>query len=488
VENFGILPRETVAGELRALDQQARAELRKFGVRFGAYNIYFPMLLKPAAADLLLLLWALKHGTAAGLNIADLPEPPRQGLTSVPVDVAYPPNFYRAAGFQICGPRAVRIDMLERLADLIRPLSSWKPTEANPNPPAGAVGRGGFKVQPEMMSIMGCSADELGNVLFSLGFRKERRPIQAKPVIAAGPVEAAAGEPSAEAEASAGEAAEVVSAENVSVEAAHADQTETTAIATSDESAPAQVSATDAEEAAAPPPVEAEAASLADAQPETVQAAGPSIGESVSTPSDVAASSEADAEAAIPADAAAPDEAGAEASAPEEPQFEEIWRPRRQGQGDERRAAHRRHDRPDRQGQNAPRDRGPRHGDRPTAATAAAAATTPPADKADQRPQGEQQRHGRRRDGDRRRDDQRRDDRPREGRPQEGRANEGRGRGDHRRDDHRKGGGGRPQSNAPRVQSASPRPQKDRAANADSPFAALMQLKEQLERRTQDQA
>jgi hypothetical protein len=33
-----------------------------------------------------------------------------------------------------------------------------------------------------MMSIMGCSADELGHVLFSLGFRKERRPLQVKPV------------------------------------------------------------------------------------------------------------------------------------------------------------------------------------------------------------------------------------------------------------------------------------------------------------------
>jgi hypothetical protein len=39
------------------------------------------------------------------------------------------------------------------------------------------------------------------------------------------------------------------------------------------------------------------------------------------------------------------------------------------------------------------------------------------------------------------------------------------------------------------VQTASPRPSKGQPANADSPFAALMQLKEQLERgTTQDQA
>ncbi|MEJ2117180.1 MAG: helicase-related protein, partial [Alphaproteobacteria bacterium] len=146
VENFGILPRETVSEEIRSLDQNARAELRKFGVRFGAYNIYFPALLKPAAADLVLLLWSLKHGPDHGMDTQNLPTPPRQGLTSVVIDVNLPEAFYRAAGFHICGPRAVRIDMLERLADLIRPLTSWKPSETRPEPPAGAVGRGGFKI------------------------------------------------------------------------------------------------------------------------------------------------------------------------------------------------------------------------------------------------------------------------------------------------------------------------------------------------------
>ncbi len=176
-ENFGILRREGVAEEIRTLDQEARSQLRKYGVRFGAHNIYFPLLLKPSAADLLLLLWALKHGAANGLDVRQMPEGPRQGLTSTHADPATPEAVYKAMGFQICGPRAVRIDMLERLADIIRPLISWKPTESQPNPPAGATGRGAFKVQPDMMSIMGCSADVLGGVLTSLGFQKERRVI-----------------------------------------------------------------------------------------------------------------------------------------------------------------------------------------------------------------------------------------------------------------------------------------------------------------------
>ena len=41
--------------------------------------------------------------------------------------------------------------------------------------PKGATGDGGFRATPDMMSILGCSADELGHVLKALGFWAERR-------------------------------------------------------------------------------------------------------------------------------------------------------------------------------------------------------------------------------------------------------------------------------------------------------------------------
>ena len=176
-ENFGVLRRDTVADEIRALDQTSRAQLRKYGVRFGAHNIYFPLLLKPAASELLALLWALKHGAEHGIDARQLPEGPRQGITSAPADPSIPEIFYRVIGFQICGGRAVRIDILERLADMIRALVSWKPTEDGATPPPGALGRGAFKATPDMMSIMGCSAEELAAVLSAIGFQRERRAI-----------------------------------------------------------------------------------------------------------------------------------------------------------------------------------------------------------------------------------------------------------------------------------------------------------------------
>jgi ATP-dependent RNA helicase SUPV3L1/SUV3 len=201
-ENFGVLQRESIAEEIRSLDQPARSQLRKYGVRFGAFNIYFPVMLKPASAELASILWILKRGAEHGLDIAAMPELPRAGLTSLAVPATAPEAFYRVAGFHVCGPRAVRVDMLERLADLIRPLLTWRLDAANPSaPPKGATGDGGFRATPEMMSILGCSADELGHVLKSLGFWAERKlvPPEVKP---SEPVEAPA--PAGDAAAAAG--------------------------------------------------------------------------------------------------------------------------------------------------------------------------------------------------------------------------------------------------------------------------------------------
>jgi ATP-dependent RNA helicase SUPV3L1/SUV3 len=177
-EGMGVLRREAVAEEMRSLDQPARAQLRGYGVRFGAFNIYFPALLKPAAIELSFALWLLKHGAQSGLDAANPPALPRPGLTSVPVDQALPEAFYHVAGFHPCGTRAVRIDILERLADQIRPLVAWRSDPANSSPPPkGATGDGGFRVTPDMMSILGCSSSGVGEILHRLGFRLERLPL-----------------------------------------------------------------------------------------------------------------------------------------------------------------------------------------------------------------------------------------------------------------------------------------------------------------------
>ncbi|MEL6278127.1 MAG: helicase-related protein, partial [Pseudomonadota bacterium] len=59
VENFGVIPRQHIAADIKALDQDARGLLRKNGVRFGQYSIFMPLLLKPAPTRFRLLLWGL---------------------------------------------------------------------------------------------------------------------------------------------------------------------------------------------------------------------------------------------------------------------------------------------------------------------------------------------------------------------------------------------------------------------------------------------
>jgi ATP-dependent RNA helicase SUPV3L1/SUV3 len=179
VESLGILPRDEVAEDVKSLSQEDRAGLRKHGVRFGAFHIFVPALLKPAATSLRLLLWVLGLEQKQQFDRSRLPEPPGQGLTSVPFDRSTPRGFYRVVGFRICGPRAVRIDMLERLGDLIRERVFWKPRFDGEQRPAGSIEGGGFTVITDMMSLVGCSGEEFSAILRSLGFRMLRRELTA---------------------------------------------------------------------------------------------------------------------------------------------------------------------------------------------------------------------------------------------------------------------------------------------------------------------
>ena len=217
VENLGILERRSVAEDVRALDQDARASLRKFGVRFGAYHIYIPILLKPAPSTLLVMMWALHNGGMEQEGITEIPSLSASGRTSIPVNEDISPLLYKSVGFGVYGKRAVRVDILERLADLIRPLLSWRPTEDAPTPPEGVVDRG-FTVTVAMTSLLGCAGEDFSAILKALGYRVERRKIEPEPA-----TEIAAQAPAVETEAKAEDAAEpseAVVAEAPVVEAA----------------------------------------------------------------------------------------------------------------------------------------------------------------------------------------------------------------------------------------------------------------------------
>jgi ATP-dependent RNA helicase SUPV3L1/SUV3 len=189
-EALGVLDRQKVAEEVKGLQQPERASLRKYGVRFGAYHIYVPALLKPAPRALAAQLFALAHdGAQKGLD--DLMHLAGSGRTSIPVNREIDAGLYRTAGYRVCGERAVRVDILERLADLIRPALSWR--EGTPGlKPAAAFPGGGFTVVNGMTSLIGASGEDFASILRSLGYRMEQRPKPVEPPPAPEPAPPAA--------------------------------------------------------------------------------------------------------------------------------------------------------------------------------------------------------------------------------------------------------------------------------------------------------
>jgi ATP-dependent RNA helicase SUPV3L1/SUV3 len=168
VENLGIIPRGQVADDVKALDQDARGALRKHGVRFGQFTIFMPLLLKPAPTRLRLVLWSLAK------DLQEFPEAPPPGLVTVPALAGMPEGFFAMSGYRAAGERAIRIDMLERLADMLRAEDS----------------RGGFEAKADMLSITGMTLEQFADLMAGLGYnaeKGEREKVKAPAEAAAAP-------------------------------------------------------------------------------------------------------------------------------------------------------------------------------------------------------------------------------------------------------------------------------------------------------------
>ncbi len=174
VEEMGVVDRREIADDIRGLDQDQRANLRRLGVRFGAYHIFIPALLKPAPAGLVSLLWAMNHDATAKEGRSQILAALASGRTSVAIDDAFEKTLYRLAGYRVLGGKAVRVDILERLADFIRPAMSWRHNpEKHQARPAGAWDGVGFMITPDMLSILGATHDDMADVLRGLGYKAE---------------------------------------------------------------------------------------------------------------------------------------------------------------------------------------------------------------------------------------------------------------------------------------------------------------------------
>jgi ATP-dependent RNA helicase SUPV3L1/SUV3 len=170
VRSLGVLEREPIKEKIRSLTQDDRGELRKQGVRFGAYYLFLPTLLKPAARALALQLWALRASGDAGELLRTLGPVASSGRTSLTFDKAIGKEGYRVAGYRACGERIVRVDVIERLAGMIRSaIAGEAPAGADAVPRQRPLK--GFVVSGAMTSLTGCAGEPFASILRSIGFR-----------------------------------------------------------------------------------------------------------------------------------------------------------------------------------------------------------------------------------------------------------------------------------------------------------------------------
>ncbi|ABD86120.1 helicase-related protein [Rhodopseudomonas palustris] len=516
IEALGVLERSKIAAEMKDLDQASRAVLRKYGVRFGAYHIYLPSLLKPAARSLASLLWVQKRDQVDLSALSGAQHLAGSGRTSFPVDKQLDRDAYRTLGYRQCGERAVRVDILERLADLIRPALSWRETSPGEKP-AGAFDGRGFIVTQAMTSLTGSAGEDFASILRALGYRMEKKPplppAPPKPVVVeTAPVEATDPEANptettvADQAAPDATVAETIVSETSATDAAIADPEHAAA---ADIGAAVQEAVTEAPpldpaltesagevpavaEPTAAPQIAAEVVSP-DAEAPAESASAETVSEAADTPTSDAPGSEAIATEAVavlttaeadPAVVAGSDPALAADAAVAVPELVEVWRPG--GRADDHRPRHdrNRYRNPDRAAQagqpasageageaeqgkgdrpnRGRRDRKPEFRRPRTDAPVAAAADAPAAEgtpdaRPAQAPRPPRDRERFQGKGGRGKDKFQGGKGGREGR-------EGRDSGDR----------------APRVFSSSAPRERERVADPNSPFAKLAALKEQL--------
>ncbi len=490
VEALGVLDRRKVAEDVKGLDQPARATLRKFGVRFGAYNIYIPPLLKPAPRVLALQLWALKQEERVTAGLDSVERLAASGRTSIAADKEIDSALYAVAGYRLCGERAVRVDMLERLADIIRPALAWRDGAPGVKPAAAFDGTGCFTVVVGMTSLVGCAGEDFAAILRSLGYRMEKRPKPAAPAAVQTPVsEASVPEaatldvamPEAASDVPAGESPPVATASEVEPAAGAESAIEALTEAAPEPAAPAEPMAA---------PIEASASgSIADLADAPDREAVPQETDSPAAqpaPEPIAASAEEPASAE-----AAPAPVVTEAVA-DETQFVEVWRlGRLEGP--------RRHRRPPRarpqersaqaRPENSEQTQPPAAADAvaPVAAGEAVASAGEAAEGAGR--DGRPRRHRRGRSDqdrpDQKRSDQNRPDQNRPFRSEHNRGDRG-GRPERHGGPDRAGRSDRPERD-PELRAKylkgrnDGRDRRDKAPDPNSPFAKLAALKEQLE-------
>lgn len=156
-EHLGVVHRSEIEKFVPSLTPEHRTALRRKRVKMGPVLVFMPDLVKPAAIHLRSLLWGLWNGKTLPM------EKPADGRVSVAVNgEKVDRHYYRSIGYPVFGPKAIRIDMLDRvITDIYDSAKDWQ-----------------FQAKHQYAEWLGCNIEDLYAVLESLGHHR----IKARPV------------------------------------------------------------------------------------------------------------------------------------------------------------------------------------------------------------------------------------------------------------------------------------------------------------------
>ena len=150
-EKNGVIKRSDIDKLVKSIPADERKKLWGMGIKIGRYHIYLPKMLKPKAVEFRVSLWKIFY------SLSDKNQIPKSGLNFLASNTL-DKNFLLLCGFEKFKEFFVRIDILEKLfLKIINNTTERK-----------------FKINAEMMNLLGCSKDNFFKLMTYMNYKKDK--------------------------------------------------------------------------------------------------------------------------------------------------------------------------------------------------------------------------------------------------------------------------------------------------------------------------
>ncbi len=150
-ENNGVIIRNNINKIVDSIPADERKRLWGMGIKIGRYHIYLPKMLKPKAVQFRINLWKIFH------KLSDQNTIPKSGLNFL-AHTNFDKKFLLLCGFEKFKEFFIRIDILEKL--FLKIIENSKDKK--------------FKVNSEMMNLLGCSKENFYKLMTYMNYKKDK--------------------------------------------------------------------------------------------------------------------------------------------------------------------------------------------------------------------------------------------------------------------------------------------------------------------------